>query len=181
VPLTADTDLYQRARRFGRVALAANTRRQRGDTSDRDELVEASARLNPPTLIDPISTDPDDMPTGFNYQESDQTLIIGTGQIAPVHQSVMDFTTSGMNVFRKWFNYRKQNPSGRTKEGLSGINATAWYDEWTDDLVAMLADLTLLVELTPAHKELLEQLVDRPLLTAAELPSSLTLREMRSS
>ncbi len=81
----------------------------------------------------------------------------------------MDFTTSGMNVFRKWFNYRKQNPSGRTKEGLNEINATAWYDEWTDDLVSMLADLTLLVELTPAHKELLEQLVDRPLLTAAEL------------
>jgi hypothetical protein len=122
-------------------------------------------------LIDSISTDPDDMPTGFNYQESDQTLIIGTGRIAPVHQGVMDFTTSGMNVFRKWFNYRKQNPSGRTKEGLNGINATTWYDEWTDDLVAMLADLTLLVELTPAHKELLEQLVDRPLLTAAELPT----------
>lgn len=173
IPLTTDVGLYERARSFGRVALAANTRRQRGDIRDREVLVSASDRLEAPLLVEPISSDPDNMPESFRYVPEEQALLIGTGRIAPVNQGVIDFTTSGMNVFRKWFNYRKKNPSGRTREGLNGINATHWYPEWTEDLVALLGDLTLLVELTPAHREFLVDLVDGPLLTWDELRAAL--------
>ena len=168
VPLTGSSEVYDRARAFGRLALAANTRRERGSVSDLADLVPAGDRIEPPQLIAPISDDPDAMPDAYGYDPKSRVLTIGTGSIGPVDPDVMGFTTSGMPVFRKWFNYRKKNPSGRTKEGLSGINATHWYPEWTDDLVAMLSDLTLLVEATASHRALLDDLLDGPLVTAEE-------------
>jgi hypothetical protein len=169
VPITAELQHFDEARRFGAIALGANTRRQRGSLEFRDLLRGDSAPLLEPTLVNPISTDPADQPISFTYDADTQELGIGTGCIGSVDPRVMAFTTSDMNVFRKWFNYRKANPSGRTSDGLNEINADHWYPEWTDDLLAMLSDLTILVELTPSHAQFLTQLVTDPLLSMSEL------------
>lgn len=169
VPISADRKLFEEARRFGSVALSANTRRQRGSMSDRDLVRGAHERLDDPVLIQPISTEPSDHPRTFDYEPATMELTVGTGRIGNVDPRVMSFTTSDMNVFRKWFNYRKAEPSGRTNEGLNAINADHWYPEWTDDLLMLLSDLTILVELNPAHAEFLDRLLDADLLSKHDL------------
>jgi hypothetical protein len=169
VPITAEQSLFAEARRFGAVALAANTRRQRGSISDREEIRGDHQQLADPVLVDPISTASEQHPRSFSYDPSTMELSIGTGRIGFVDPRVMAFTTSDMNVFRKWFGYRKSEPSGRTNQGLNAINADHWYPEWTEDLLAMLSDLTILVELTPPHVEFLEGLLNTELLSKDDL------------
>jgi hypothetical protein len=169
VPLTTDRALFDRFRMFGQVSLAANTRRRRGSIAAVRELLDPTPLAPEPTVLRRVSTQAEDMPTTFSYDADKQVLTIGVGMFGPVRPEVMSFTTSGMNVFRKWFNYRKKNPAGRSLKGLSLINATHWYDEWTDDLVALLADLSLLTQLEPAHRLLIESLRQTPRLTVADL------------
>jgi hypothetical protein len=77
----------------------------------------------------------DNMSIKMSYNKSSKTLSIGEGRIRPLPTHVVGFTTSGMNVLRKWFGHRKAEPAGRTSEELNAITTTHWYPARTDDLL----------------------------------------------
>jgi hypothetical protein len=104
------------------------------------------------------------MPEGFEYDGESLELRFGVGVISPVSQAVVDYTTSGMPVLRKWFAYRQAIPAGKSSGVLSKINSNHWYEEWTDDLVGILSRLTWLVALETTAEPILKAVARGPLL-----------------
>ena len=166
IPMSLDPTLVDRARLFGTVVLCANTRRCRYSFDALDTLGIKPPEA--PTMKIPIPVGPG-MPDTMSFDLERGELSVGEGLIAGVSPAAVDYQTSGMNVLRKWFGYRKANPSGRTSEGLNGINASHWYPEWTTDLLGLLEDLAILSACEPAHVSMLDDLVEGPLVTLAEL------------
>lgn len=87
-----------------------------------------------------------------------------------------------MRVVSKWLNYRLAKPSGRSDSPLDSMNVTEWPYEWTLELLDLFWVLEALVELEPAQDELLDQIVDGPLVSNKQLhargilPAPATLR-----
>jgi hypothetical protein len=160
VPLTVDPAMFQRAQKLGEAALWAHTFGERGANPADLNLVDPPAL--PQLVRRPIEHS---MPDGFTYDSKTGTLAFGEGRVDHVDTRVIDYTTSGMPVLRKWFGYRKAKPTGRASGELSEINATEWLDEWTDDLVEILTSLTWLVALEAPAADLLADIVAGPLLT----------------
>ncbi|MFI7044047.1 type ISP restriction/modification enzyme [Streptosporangium sandarakinum] len=170
VPLTADAGLWTRAVRLGRRVLWLHTYGER--FADPTEG-RPTAPPRPPTgwakVQKAIPGDPDAMPDEIGYDPDTLTLHVGAGQISPVRPEVWAYEVSGMKIVKKWFGYRKKNPTGRKSSPLDDIHTEEWPAEFTTDLLRLLHVLTLCVELEPEQAELLEQICAGPLVTVADL------------
>ena len=163
LPISTDLALVQRAQTLGDIALWAHTLGARG-TLDRVH------DFAPDVELPAVAVRPDDtLPTSMRFNEDTRELTIGTGQFAHVHPAVFSYTTSDMNVLRKWFGYRKAKPRGRSSGALTDIVPTHWYDEWTDELVQILRSLTYLVAAEPVHQALLDRITEGPILASSVL------------
>lgn len=98
---------------------------------------------------------------------------IGTGFIDRVPPAVWAYEVSGKQVLRQWFSYRKRNRERpqigdrRKPSPLQDIQPDHWLPEYTSELINVLNILGLLVELEPKQADLLNRIVDGPLIPAS--------------
>lgn len=185
VPLTADSQLFNRAVQVGSRILWLHSYGQRfNDPTDR--------RPNqPPRLPNdrapsvpagyPIPGDFEHMPDLLGYDAEKHELHIGTGRIANVTQRMRDYEVSGMNVLNKWFSYRRRNREhpaigDRRISKLQEIpGRPTWRAEYTSELIDLLNVLGLIADLESQQADLLGAIIGGPLISVDDLESAKVL------
>ena len=160
IPITADPDLFRRAVALGRGLLWRHTWGERFAPDGQSRLPEGQAKELRPV---------DGMPDDFDYYPESETLTVGTGAFAPVSQEAWDFEVSGLRVLRSWLGYRMKNRKGRKSSPLDDIRPTRWTQ--TSELLLVLSIIEHTIEVTPNAATLLDQIVNGPLIPAADLPT----------
>lgn len=167
VPITTDQALFRQAVHLGREVIWLHTY---GDVfADGDDGIRYPA--GDPRRVGNL-TAVDTMPTEIEYDVPTSTLRVGSGSFGPVSQTVWDYTIGGKDVVRSWFNYRKANPTGRRTSPLDDLKADSWTSEWNGELIDLLSVLTRLVELHPDQRQLLDDILERPLAARADLAAA---------
>lgn len=109
------------------------------------------------------------LPEKFSYDEATQTLHVGDGLFNPVAPAVWEFEISGLKVVQSWLGYRMKNRKGKKSSPLDDITPTSWPPEFTSELLRLIHLLEETLEIYPKQVELLERILDGPLLTAKQL------------
>ncbi len=171
IPLTANRSCFEEAISLGRRVLWLYTYGQRFD-----DLLTGRPRSAPhleanrrPRVIVAIPDTETGMPESIDFDPSTQELSVGTGRIAPVERAVWEYEVSGMKVLKHWFDRRAREPSGRRSSPLDAVVAKTWNPDWTTELLETLNVLTLLIDLEPAQADLLQRILDGPLITVDDL------------
>ena len=159
VPLTSNPDLFNCAVRLGRDLLWYHTWGERFGEGGRTTLPSGSA-----TEISSVVG----YPNSFGYRPEDQTLEVGNGRFGPVSEDVWSFEVSGLKVLRSWLGYRMANRKGRKSSPLDDIRPKTWV--FTDELLRLITILQHTIDLTPTAAQLLDEIVNGPLLLATDLP-----------
>lgn len=168
VPLTADRDLWEHGVELGRRSLWLHTR----GAYDADGTAGADSggpRLpggRRPYVRAAVTAPP--AADGLAYDADERTLHIGSGRISPVAPEAWRYETAGAGVLETWFAERTPAP-GAQRGTLESVRAGGWPQEWTSELLELITVLTLLAELRPGRRELLEQLRQLPTIGADEL------------
>ena len=160
IPITGDPDLFRQAVTLGRGLLWWHTWGERFVPEGRSGLPEGRA-----TEVAPV----EGMPDGFDYHPESETLTVGTGTFAPVSQEAWEFEVSGLRVLRSWLGYRMKTRKGRKSSPLDDIRPTRWTQ--TNELLLVVSIIEHTIEVTPAAAALLDQIVEGPLIPAADLPT----------
>lgn len=172
VPLTRERELWSEAVALGREVLWLHTRGQRyfdAAASKPQGPPKVGDHARAPKVVIGIPDSPEEMPDSLAYDPATRTLRVGGGAIAPVDPRVVAYSVSSMNVLRKWFGYRQKTRQGAKGTPLDEIRPKAWSPTMTKDLLELLHVLTRVVDLEERQAELLERLVQRPLITVADL------------
>ena len=103
------------------------------------------------------------------YDPGTEQLTIGAGIFAPVSPEVWNFEVSGLRVLPSWLGYRMKNRKGRKSSELDDIRPQNWTQ--SKELVILLSILEHTVEVAPRAADLLDRIVDGPLITVADLPT----------
>ena len=109
------------------------------------------------------------LPEKFSYDEATQTLHVGDGLFKPVSLAVWEFEVSGLKVVQSWLGYRMKNRKGKKSSPLDDITPDSWPPEFTSELLRLLHLLEETLEIYPQQAALLEQIIQGPLLNAAQL------------
>jgi hypothetical protein len=168
VPLTADPDLWSEAVRIGREVLWLHTYGERlsaGRPSGAPKLPQGQR----PKAVVVIPDTPDGMPEKITYDPETETLHVGSGEIRPVSSEVWEYEVSGMKVVKKWFDYRRTNPSGRRSSPLDDLNPDRWPAKFTTELLELLNVLGRCVDLEPQQAGLLDRICQGSLVSVADL------------
>jgi hypothetical protein len=121
-----------------------------------------------------IPTSIDDMPNTITYDPAAQQLHVGDGVITNVTQAMWDYSVSGVQVVREWFNDRRRDRTptvigDRTVSPLWKIHSDTWQASYTAELLDLLNVLGLLSALEATQAELLQFVTQSPLWTIADL------------
>jgi hypothetical protein len=172
VPLTREPALWRAAVELGRRIIWLHTYGERL-VSPSTGRPSGTPKLGRPGVIVPVPGKPEGMPDSISYDASTRVLSVGDGRIGPVREAAWAYEVSGMRIIRHWFDYRRRNPKGR-KGGspLDEIVADRWALEMTEELRDLIAVLDGCVELEPEQANLLEQIVNGPLITVDDLEES---------
>jgi hypothetical protein len=174
VPLTADAALFAEAATLGREILWLHTfgeRFAKGRPAGEPRLPADRRPTIPKEGAIPAT--PEAFPDTIDYDAAAQRLKIGTGFIDRVPPAVWAYEVSGKQVLRQWFSYRKRNRERpqigdrRKPSPLQDIQPDHWLPEYTSELINVLNILGLLVELEPKQADLLDRIVDGPLIPAS--------------
>ena len=171
VPLSVDASLVTQAITLGRRLLWLHTYAERflDNTDQRQSRVPAITGLQ---WSDPV----DEMPRGLDihYDPHTSMLHIGAGRVAGVLPEVWLFEVTGMRVVSKWLGYRTAAGAGRATTSnsvLDRMRPEEWDDSWNDELLDLLRVLTHTVALRESQAQLLDDVLDGPLLGAGILPA----------
>ncbi|MFJ4761678.1 type ISP restriction/modification enzyme [Kocuria marina] len=171
VPLTADPVLFAEATQLGSRLLWLHTFTERftaGHSVDDWPHVPQLGWSRPiqtlPASVEEVTYDPDT-----------KTLTIGDGAISGVREEVWNYEVSGWKVVRQWIGSRTGKGVGRasqdkTAQPLDRIRPQAWEDEWNDELTELLRVLTATVGLADEQADLLQRIVDAPMIHPEALP-----------
>lgn len=107
-------------------------------------------------------------PSGFDYDEKNQRLLVGDGVFEPVSKEVFEFSISGFPVVRSWLDYRTSRRGARRSSPLDDIQPKQWI--FTEELLRLLWVLEETVKLRPQMDAVLDQVLAGPVWTAEELP-----------
>ncbi|MGW6095410.1 type ISP restriction/modification enzyme [Streptomyces sp. NPDC055157] len=169
VPLPADTERWWAGVELGRELLRLQLRGARGGErprlpGGRRPYVRAAVPAAPSTL---------------EYDSDDEALLLGTGRISPVPAGAWEFRVGGVRMLELWFERRAAADGA---DGLEAIRPRDWPQEWTSELLELIAVLALLAELRPRQKALTDgpQLTTGDLRTAGVLPVAATARRPAS-
>ena len=163
IPITSDPALFAEAVALGRDLLWWHTWGERFTPSPKAKL--------PPGIASetvPVTAMPQDL-KDCSYDPKTEQLTVGTGIFAPVSEEVWNFEVSGLRVLRSWLGYRMKNRSGRKSSDLDDIRPTRWTQ--SNELLLLLAILEHTIEVTPKAADLLNQIVNSPLIPASDLPT----------
>ncbi len=170
VPITKDPQLWADAIQIGRkvVWLHAFGERFVDAATGRPQGIPASIGERARVLVS-IPDTKGDMPERMIYDETTRTLHVGRGQISPVDPRVWEYHVSGMPVLRHWFGYRKKIPSDKWSSMLDEIVAISWTAEMTTELLRVINILGRCIALEPRQADLLERVLNSPLLMTDEM------------
>lgn len=171
VPLTADPVLFNEAVELGSRLLWLHTFRERFIAGHSAEHWPRTAGLGWAT---PVKTLPASLEE-VSYDRATGTLTIGDGAITGVRENVWDYEVSGWKVIRQWIGSRTHKGVGRasqakTAQPLDLIRPTMWEDDWNDELIDLLRVLTTTLDLAPEQADLLQRIVDSPMVPLESLP-----------
>jgi hypothetical protein len=102
-------------------------------------------------------------------------LKVGKGHIDNVPPEVWAYEVSGKQVLWQWFSYRRRDRTRpvigdrRPPSPLDSIQPDGWLSEYTSDLMNLLHVLGRLVLLEPAQADLMQRILDNPLIKVEEL------------
>jgi hypothetical protein len=171
VPLTADPALWAEAVEVGRQLIWLHSYGER--FTDRSAgRPPRSPRLpgeQQPATVRAIPGGPGEMPRDLRYDADTETLHVGEGRIRPVPRRVWDYEVSGMKIVRKWFDYRKESPSGRRSSPLDEVGPDGWPARFTTELLDLLNVLGRCAALEPVQQDILGQICQRPVIANADL------------
>jgi predicted helicase len=174
IPITASRGLFEEAVAIGRRILWLHTYGERLVDAE-DSRPPGPPRLpdhRQPHVLSEIPNSESGMPESFNYLDDTETLYIGTGAIQPVPVNVWTYSVSGTQVVRKWLRYRMRTPAGRRSSPLDDMNPTCWSARTTTELLDLLNVIGLLIHLEPAQADLLNRILQSPLITIDELTTT---------
>ena len=163
IPVTSDPALFAQAVALGRDLLWWHTWGERFAPTPKAKLPPGSA-----TELTPVTSMPQDL-KDCRYDPKTKQLTVGAGIFAPVSEEVWNFEVSGLRVVRSWLGYRMKNRKGRKSSDLDDIRPTRWTQ--SSELLLLLSILEHTIEVTPKATELLNQIIDGPLIPAPNLPT----------
>ena len=168
IPVTADPELFAEMTAHGKYLLWLQTYGERFRNDECQDLaIPGSIRWRKhPTRIPADTKD-------FHFDADASTIVVADGRLDGVSADVWEFSVSGMQVVKKWLGYRTAKGTGKavsSKSPLDHIRPTEWSEDWSQELRELVAVLTLTLELLPRGVELLDRILDGPLISADELP-----------
>jgi hypothetical protein len=174
VPLTAEKALFEEAATLGREVIWLHTF---GERLSEGRPAGPPRLATPPRVLDGhgIPATPEGFPDTIGYDADMQALKVGTGRIGPVPPAVWAYEVSGKQVLTQWFSYRKKNRERpiigdrRKPSPLGDIQPDHWLAEYTTELLNVLNVLGRLVELEPRQADLLDRIVEGPLVPAGKV------------
>ncbi len=167
IPVTRDTDLFQRAVALGRELIWLHTFGERFAPPGHAAGAVPKGRAE---AVEPVPQTPDRYPEEHLYVEETETLHVGEGTFCPVSKAVRAFSISGLDVIGSWLDYRMKDGAGRRSSDLDKIRPTTWPAEFSEELLKVIWILERTVELGPALDALLDEIVASPVFLAADLP-----------
>jgi hypothetical protein len=179
VPITADAVLFANAVALGREVIWLHTYGERfGDPgANRPKQPPRLDRVHAPTIPvgGTIPGAPEPLPNSIDYDPATRRLLVGKGRIDNVMPEIWTYEVSGKPVIRQWFSYRRRDRSRpiigdrRPPSPLDSIQPDYWLGEYTTELMNLLHVLGRLTLLEPRQAALLEKILDKPLLSVADL------------
>ena len=160
IPITSVPDLFQQAVELGRDLLWWHTWGERFSPKGPVRLPSAKAKEVLPV---------EGMPDVHTYDPESQILTVGAGAFAPVSEEAWNFEVSGLKVLHSWLGYRMKTRKGKKSSPLDDIRPTRWTQ--TNELLLLLSIIEHTIELTPKAADLLDQIVQGPLIPASDLPT----------
>jgi hypothetical protein len=179
VPLTADPALFSEAVSLGREVVWLHALGERFDdtAAGRPKGAPRLSKDEAPTISASgmIPGAPEPLPDSMRYDAAANRLHVGTGYIDNVTPAMWAYEVSGKQVVWQWFSYRRRDRSRpiigdrRPPSALDLIQPDHWLPEYTKDLIDLLNVLGRLVKLEPRQADLLQRILDHPLITVAQL------------
>ncbi|MFJ2094342.1 type ISP restriction/modification enzyme [Streptomyces sp. NPDC087901] len=169
VPLPADPARWSAGVELGRELLRLQLRGARGGERPR---LPGGRRPYVRAAVPPV-------PSELSYDAEEQVLSLGSGRISPVPAGAWEFRVGGVRMLELWFE-RRAAVSGAG--GLEAVRPRAWPQEWTSELLELIALLALLAELRPRQDELADgpEIGVHELRAAGVLPVPATARRPAS-
>ena len=163
LPVTKDTEVFQRVADHGARLLYLHTYGSRFATMGDDGTVPQGAAL----CTVGVSSSP--LPNDFKYGPATEILTVGEGKFAPVPREVWEYSVSGYQVVKSWLDRRKLKRSGRKSSALDDVRPERW--EFTEDLLHLLWVIEATLNLQPQGADLLDEVCASELFSSDELPS----------
>gem|GEM_PF-78024 len=169
VPVTADPSLFVEARDLGREQLWLQTFGARFNSPARSGKVPRHPTI---AWVAPVIGIPSSA-ADIVYNDAEGVITIGAGEISGVRPEVWDFSITGWKVVQKWLAFRTAKGTGRSATSakpLDLIRPSEWLDEWNIELLELLTVLTRTVALYGTAADLLDRILQGPMITADQLP-----------
>ena len=169
VPLTADPALFLKVRSYGQRLIWLHTYADRFTSAERPTKMPRRKGIVWAKPVTKIPAGPNDI----RYDPTKQELDVGTGTVIGVTEDVWEFSVTRWKVLQRWLQMRTRQGVGRSAnrpKPLDLIRPSVWEDAWNDELLDLLNLLQETVDLRPAQKELLAQVLAGPTISADELP-----------
>ena len=177
VPLTASKALFDEAAVLGRQVVWLQTFGDRMADGRPVGPPRLSGTRAPKVKVTIPST-ASNFPDSIDWDEDANELSIGTGRIGPVSQAMWRYQVSGKQVLRQWFSYRKRNRERpqigdrRPASPLGDIQPEHWLPDYTEELLNVLNVIGLLIDLEPNQADVLDRIVEGPLVPAGKVTIS---------
>ncbi len=167
IPVTKDSRLFRQAVEAGKHLIWLHTY---GECFIPDGEPPARIPQGAARCRRGIPTSPEGYPESFEFDEVNQVLNVGDGEITPVSPNVWEFSVSGLQVVKSWLNYRKKTGAGRRSSPLDEIRPQNWTAQMTKELLELIwvleHTLTACKEFEPTFK----RIVQSECFTEDELP-----------
>ena len=160
IPMTSDPALFDEAAALGRDLLWWHTWGERF-------APDKNAKLPDGRAVEAAAVS--GMPEDYDYDPESEELFVGSGVFTPVSPEVWDFEVSGLRVLPSWLGYRMKNRKGKKSSDLDAIRPPRWTQ--SKELLLLLSILEHTVEVTPQAADLLDRIVNGPLIPASDLPT----------
>jgi hypothetical protein len=163
VPMTSNSELWQKAVELGREVIWLHTYGERGASRDGlTSIMEQTNNVALPEYSKPVGSD---MPEKVEYNEEERTLKLGAGVWTDVGPRTRNYTISGTNAIDLWVGYRKKEPNGRVSSPLDYIILTSWTTQLSREFHELLVVLTRLVAIEDEQAQLLDDIMESDLLS----------------
>jgi predicted helicase len=172
IPITADRSLWSAACNIGSEVIWLHTFGTRYFDATRG-LPEGPPRLprdRRPEIVERISDELRSVPEDIRYDADSQQLHIGNGIIGRVAPEAWEYQVCGKQIIRQWFSFRQRSRQYQRRSSLlDDTRLDRWTIHLTKDLLDLIHVLTMLVDLEPSQKALLEQICGCLLITVDDL------------